>query len=78
MKFTLPELPYSPEALEPVIDAKTMRTHHGKHHKAYIDNLNEALAKLALLPENQYVRHLHQFLQASASGEKRRGPIAGK
>ena len=40
--------------------------------------LNEDLAKLALLPENQYVRHLHQFLQASASGEKRRGPIAGK
>jgi Fe-Mn family superoxide dismutase len=51
MKFTLPELPYSPEALEPVIDAKTMRTHHGKHHKAYIDNLNEALAKY---PELEY------------------------
>ena len=45
MPFTLPDLPYPPEALEPHIDAETMRIHHGKHHKAYVDNLNAALEK---------------------------------
>lgn len=43
MPFTLPELPYSYDALEPVIDAATMEIHHGRHHKAYVDNLNKAL-----------------------------------
>lgn len=41
---TLPPLPYSYEALEPIIDAKTMEIHYSKHHQAYIDNLNKALA----------------------------------
>ena len=41
--FTLPELPYSPDALEPHIDARTMGIHHGKHHQAYVNNLNAAL-----------------------------------
>lgn len=41
--FALPDLPYAPDALEPVIDAKTMETHHGKHHKAYVDNLNKQI-----------------------------------
>ncbi|HEU0012674.1 MAG TPA: superoxide dismutase, partial [Longimicrobium sp.] len=45
MPFTLPDLPYPPEALEPHIDAETMRIHHGKHHKTYVDNLNAALEK---------------------------------
>jgi len=44
MAFTLPELPYTPDALEPHIDAQTMQIHHGKHHQAYVDNLNKALA----------------------------------
>jgi Fe-Mn family superoxide dismutase len=44
MAFTLPELPYAHEALEPHIDAQTMQIHHGKHHQAYVDNLNKALA----------------------------------
>ncbi len=43
MAFSLPPLPYAPEALEPHIDAETMRIHHGKHHQAYVDNLNKAL-----------------------------------
>lgn len=42
--FTLEALPYAYEALEPVIDAETMRIHHGGHHKAYVDNLNKAVA----------------------------------
>ena len=42
--FTLPPLPYAFDALEPHIDAKTMEIHHDRHHKAYVDNLNKALA----------------------------------
>ncbi|MBC7948556.1 MAG: superoxide dismutase [Chitinophagaceae bacterium] len=44
MPFTLPSLPYAHDALEPHIDKQTMEIHHGKHHQAYVDNLNKALA----------------------------------
>ena len=44
MAFTLPALPYAHNALEPHIDELTMQIHHGKHHQAYVDNLNKALA----------------------------------
>jgi Fe-Mn family superoxide dismutase len=43
MSFTLPPLPYAPDALEPHIDKMTMEIHHGKHHNAYVTNLNKAL-----------------------------------
>ena len=43
MPFTLPALPYAPDALEPHIDKMTMEIHHGKHHGAYVNNLNKAL-----------------------------------
>lgn len=45
--FTLPALAYAVDALEPHIDKATMEIHHGKHHKAYVDNLNKALASAA-------------------------------
>jgi len=45
MTFTLPELPYAFNALEPHIDARTMEIHHGKHHQAYVNNLNTAIGK---------------------------------
>ena len=44
MAFTLPALPYAFNALEPHIDARTMEIHHGKHHQAYVTNLNNAIA----------------------------------
>ncbi len=43
MTFKLPDLPYDVNSLEPHIDSKTMGIHHGKHHQAYINNLNAAL-----------------------------------
>jgi Fe-Mn family superoxide dismutase len=45
MSHTLPVLPYDAAALEPHIDAQTMQIHHGKHHAAYVNNLNAALEK---------------------------------
>lgn len=44
MSFTLPSLNYNLDALEPHIDARTMEIHHGKHHQAYVTNLNNAIA----------------------------------
>ena len=49
MIHELPALPYAKEALEPYIDALTMEIHHGRHHKAYVDNLNKAIADHAAL-----------------------------
>ncbi|HQI23376.1 MAG TPA: superoxide dismutase [Fe], partial [Smithella sp.] len=44
MAITLPELPYAKDALAPVISANTLDFHYGKHHKAYVDNLNKLIA----------------------------------
>ena len=44
MSFTLAPLPYAHDALEPHIDTQTMQIHHGKHHQAYVDDLNKAIA----------------------------------
>ena len=51
MTFKLPDLPYDKSALEPTIDARTMALHHGKHHAAYVDKLNKALADYPDLEE---------------------------
>ena len=45
MAHELPSLPYPADALEPHIDKATMEIHHGRHHKAYVDNLNKAVAE---------------------------------
>ena len=45
MAHSLPALPYAPDALEPHIDSQTMQIHHGKHHQAYVNNLNAAIEK---------------------------------
>lgn len=50
--FTLPGLPYAYDALEPHIDKTTMEIHHGKHHKAYVENLNKALTELKSAADN--------------------------
>ena len=51
MAYELPPLPYSHDALEPHIDTQTMQIHHGKHHNAYVTNLNKALEGHAALAE---------------------------
>jgi Fe-Mn family superoxide dismutase len=52
MKYSLPQLPYSYDALEPFIDARTMEIHHTKHHQTYVTKLNEALGKYPELFKN--------------------------
>ncbi len=63
MAYTLPNLPYAANALEPSIDAQTMEIHHGKHHKGYVDKVNAALegqAALAAKPIDQVLREINQ------------------
>jgi Fe-Mn family superoxide dismutase len=66
MPFTLPNLPYAPDALEVAIDKMTMEIHHGRHHKAYVDNLNKALdgqTALASLSIEQLLRKINDVPQ---------------
>src|SRR5436189_5632681 len=63
MAYTLPPLPYPPDALEPHIDKMTMEIHQGRHHKAYVDNLNKALeghADLQSKPIEQLLREINK------------------
>jgi Fe-Mn family superoxide dismutase len=57
MAFELPQLPYAPDALEPHVDKMTMEIHHGKHHNAYVTNLNKALESAADL-QNKSIEEL--------------------
>ncbi len=63
MTFTLPDLPYSFEALEPHIDSKTMEIHHDKHHAAYVNKLNEALegTEFADKPISEILKDIEQI-----------------
>ena len=64
MSFKLPDLTYSPNALEPHIDARTMEIHHGKHHQTYIDKLNGALnghPNLADLPIDSLIKNIESL-----------------
>jgi len=56
--FTLPKLPYAFDALEPYLDARTMEIHYTKHHQAYVDNLNKALAGQPNQPLEQLLKSL--------------------
>ena len=61
--FTLPKLPYAEDALEPHISAETMKLHHGKHHRNYVDTLNKLLLgdALADLPLKDVIHESHGF-----------------
>jgi Fe-Mn family superoxide dismutase len=72
MPFELAPLPYPKEALEPHIDSLTMEIHHGRHHKAYVDNLNKAIAGNTAL-ESKSVEAIVRDL--SAVPEAIRGPV---
>lgn len=74
MKYELPQLPYSYDALLPYIDAKTMEIHHAKHHRAYIDKLNAALERYPELQERP-LKDLLKNLSDLAIEEKDRTAI---
>ena len=76
MAYTLPPLPYAPNALEPHIDARTMEIHHGKHHQAYITNVNKALeghADLAALPIDELMKKLSSVPEAIRTAVRNNG-----
>ena len=67
--FTLPSLPYPEDALEPVISANTLRFHHGKHHKTYVDNLNN------LIKGTEYESATLENIVKDTSGKTDKTPI---
>ena len=76
MAYTLPALPYPKEALEPHIDALTMEIHHGKHHQAYINNVNTALQghdDLAALSVEDLIRDLSKVPEAIRTAVRNNG-----
>jgi len=68
MSFTLPELPYAPNALEPHISANTLGFHHGKHHQAYVTNLNNLIEGTELASQT-----LEEIIQAVAGDASKAG-----
>ena len=76
MPHTLPPLPYPTNALEPHIDAQTMEIHHGKHHNAYVTNLNAALEKapeLANKPLDELLKNLTAVPEAIRTAVRNNG-----
>ena len=76
MAHTLPPLPYAFDALEPHIDAQTMEIHHGKHHNAYVTNLNAALEKapeLADKPLDELLKDLNSVPDAIRTAVRNNG-----
>ena len=72
MAYELPPLPYAADALEPYFDKATMEIHHGKHHKAYVDNLNKAITGNAALE----AKSLEELIADLASvPDNIRGPV---
>ena len=75
MPHTLPNLPYPHDALEPHIDKTTMEIHHGKHHQAYVNNLNAALDGTGLgdLPVHQLIADLSKVPDAKRTAVRNNG-----
>ena len=75
MSYTLPDLPYSYDALEPHIDARTMEIHHTKHHQAYITKVNDALkgSELLELPVETLITRLDEVPEAVRTAVRNNG-----
>lgn len=76
MPYTLPNLPYAHDALEPFIDEMTMQIHHGKHHAAYVTNVNKALEsapELADLPVEELLRNINRVPEAIRTAVRNNG-----
>ncbi|PVY38043.1 superoxide dismutase [Pontibacter virosus] len=71
MAFELPKLPYAYDALEPHIDARTMEIHHTKHHQAYTDNLNKAIAGTEM--ENMSIEEIMQNVKEDNKAVRNNG-----
>ena len=76
MAFVLPDLPYAFYALEPIIDAKTMEIHHGRHHAAYVANLNKAVENYPEWAEKSIedvIIHLNEVPEAIRTAVRNNG-----
>lgn len=76
MAFVLPDLPYAFDALEPIVDAKTMEIHHGRHHAAYVANLNKAVENYPEWAEKSIedvIIHLNEVPEAIRTAVRNNG-----
>lgn len=75
MPYELPPLPYDYDALEPTIDSRTMQIHHGKHHQAYVDNLNKAVEGTDLdgLPVEELVQSVDRLPEDRRTAARNNG-----